>query len=284
VGEAAAMNPILPPSLVAEAFQPPLIAFLLSLVLSGLLALAGRPRAAGLGAAVGLAAALFLVFGVRMVTPRMLPERLPWLVLAAGLGGLAGDLVGARAWVAGILSAMTALGGAWFILGAPRVVPDLWRIAAEALPVLVAFAVPLWRLVPPRAGAGAAASALAAAGLLAAGLWAGGSAAVFPGLAASAAAAAGGLMLAGAVRGAGAGLAGALALAAAIGGVAAAAGLAQRSLAVWAGCLAPLVGLLVGPRAAGLLALAPASVMGAIAGPVLAGLPFAALALMLAGR
>ncbi len=278
------MNPILPPSLVAEAFQPPLMAFALSLLLSGLLALAGRPRAAGLGAAVGLAAALFLVFGVRMVTPRMLPERLPWLVLAAGLGGLMGDLVGARAWAAALFSAVTALGGAWFMLGAPRVVPDLWRVAAEAAPVLVAFAVPLWRLVPSRAGGVAAASALAAAGLLAGGLWAGGSAVVFPGLAASAAAAAAGLLLAGSVRGAGAGLAGALALAAAIGGVAAAAGLAQRSFAIWAGCLAPLVGLLLGPRAAGLLALAPASVAGALAGPLLAGAPLAVLAWLLAER
>lgn len=276
------MNPLLPVTLVPAAMQPPLLALLLALGVGALVARAGRPRFAGLGAAVGLAVALFLVFGVRMVTPRMLPERLPWLVLAAGLGGLAGDLLGGRAWLAAVSGVATALGGAWFMLGAPRELPDLARVAAEAGPVLVGFAVPLWRLVPARGGAAGGALALAGAGLLAAGLWAGGSAAVFQGLAASAAAAAGGLLLAGAVRGAVPGLAGALVLGAAIGGVAAAAGLAQRGASVWAGCLAPLFGLLAGPRAAGLLALAPGSVPAALAGPALAGGPVVALAWLLA--
>lgn len=278
------MSPLLPETLIAAWAQPPLVAFLASLALSLLLAWLGRPRLAGLGAALGLAAALFLVFGVRMVTPRMLPERLPWLVLACGLGGLVADLLGGRGWLALLGSLAAALGGAWFMLGAPRELPDLARIATEAGPVLAGFAVPLWRLVPVRAGAAAAASASAAAGLLAAGLWAGGSAAVFPGLAASAAAAAAGLLAASPVRGASAGLAGTLALAGAIGGVVAASGLAQRAPAVWAGCLAPILGLWLGPRAARLLALAPAGAGGAVAGTALAGAPVIALAWLLSGR
>jgi hypothetical protein len=278
------MSPLLPETLVPLAAQPPLVAFLLALLIGAGAGLAGRPRMAGLGIAVGLAASLFLVFGVRMVTPRMLPERLPWLVLAAGVGGVVGDVLGARAWVAAGLAVATTLGGAWFMLGGPREMADLARVAAEAGPVLAAFAVPLWRLGAARGTAAGAGLGLAGAGLLAAGLWAGGSAAVFPGLAASTAAAASGLLLAGALRGAAPGLAGTLVLAAAIGGAAAAAGLAQRGPPVWAGCLAPLAGLLLGPRAAGLLALAPGGAAGAVAGTALAGGPFVALAWLLAAR
>jgi hypothetical protein len=276
------MNPLIPEALVPAAVQPPLVALLLALLVGAGLALAGRPRLAGLGAAVGLTAALFLVFGVRMVTPRMLPERLPWLVLAVSLAGLVGEGLGARARLAAGFGVAAALGGAWFMLGAPRQAADLARVAAEAGPVVVAFAVPLWRLVAARGSAAGAALGLAGAGLLAAGLWAGGSALVFPGLATSAAAAAAGLLLAGAVRGAVPGLAGTLVLGAAIGAVAAAAGLAQRGPPVWAGCLAPLAGLLVGPRAAGLLALAPGGVAGALAGTALSGAPLVALAWVLA--
>jgi hypothetical protein len=281
-GDAARMSPLLPESLVPAFAQPPLVALVIALVLGLAAALAGRPRLAGVAAALGLTAALFLVYGVRMVTPRMLPERMPWLVLAAGLGGMVGELLGGRAMLAAGLGALTAFGGTWFMLGAPREMADLARVAAEAGPVLAGFAVPLWRLVATRASSASAGFGLTGAGLLAAGLWAGGSAAVFPGLAASAGAAALGLLLAGAVRGAAAGLAGSLALGAAMGGVVAAAGLAQRGLPIWAGCLAPLAGLALGPRAAGLLALAPGSAVASLAGPVLAGGPLVAAAWLLA--
>jgi hypothetical protein len=283
-GEGAAMMPLLPEAWIPAAWQPPVAAFAIALAMSLVLAFAGRRDLAGAGAAAGLVAALFLVFGVRMVTPRLLPERLPWLVLAAGLGGFVADLIAARGLIAGLLAAATALAGGWFMLGAPRAAPDLARIVAEALPVAAAFAVPLWRLVPLRAGASAtAASALSASALLAVGLFVAGSAAAFVGFAAMVAGAAGGLLAVGVMRGAGAGLSGALALAAGLAGVAVSAGLAQRHPAVWAACAAPLVGLAAGVWAAQRLGLAGGRVAAGLGGVMLAGLPAVALAWALRG-
>jgi len=273
------MMPLLPEAWIPPAWQPPAAAFAIALALSLVLAVAGLRRLAGLGAAAGLLAALFLVFGVRMVTPRMLPERLPWLVLAAGAGGLAGDLLAARGVLAGLLAALTAGGGAWFMLGAPRAVPDLARILAEALPVLAAFAVPLWRLASLRGSAAAtAAAAAAAAAVLALGLLVAGSAGAFVGFAALAAGAALGLLVAALVPGAAAGLSGALALSAGLAGVIVSAGLAQRQAAVWAGCVAPLAGLAAGDWVAARLGLARGGVASMLAGVILAGLPPAAAA------
>lgn len=272
------MMPLLPEAWLPAAWQPPVAAFAIALAAALGLALAGRRDLAGAGAAVGLAAALLLVFGVRMVTPRMLPERLPWLVLSAGLGGLVLDLGGARGALAGLAAAATAVAGGWFMLGAPRAVPDLARILAEALPVLAAFAVPLWRLVPLRAEAATtAAPACSAAVLLALGLLLAGSAGAFVGIAALVAGASLGLLAAGLVRGAGAGLAGALSLAAGLAGAIVSAGLAQARPAIWAASAAPLLGLAAGGWVAARLGLARGVVSGS-AGTALAGLPAVALA------
>ncbi|WP_291295798.1 hypothetical protein [Elioraea sp.] len=269
---------------IAAAYQPPLVAFVLSLALPLLLVLAGRPRVAGLGAAAALVVTLFLVFGARMVTPRMLPERLPWLVLGAAALGLAGDLVGLRGRLAGAVAAIGAVAAGWFMLGAPRVVPDLARVLAESLPVLAAFAIPAWRLVPVRAGPVAPALTTAAALVLAAGLWFAGSAAVFVGLAMLVVAAGAGLLIVTWMRvGAGAGLAGTLALAAGLGGVAVAAGLAMRAPASWAAAAAPLMALAAGFRAAAAMGLAPGGIAGGMLGTLAAGLPLAGLAFLLAG-
>jgi hypothetical protein len=277
--DAGRMTPILPPTWLAAAFQPPLVACLAALVIGALLTLAGQRRLAGIGAAAGLALALFLVFGLRMVTPRMLPERLPWLVLAAGAAGLVGDLLRLRGALAGLLAAAAALLGGWFMLGAPRHLPDLGRIAAEAAPVLAAFAVPLWRLVPARATAEGAGAAVSAAALLAVGLWLAGSAAVFVGLAASVAGAAlGVLLVAFAAPGAGIGFTGALALGTGLGGVAAAAGLALRLPPVWVACLAPLAGLAAGRWVAARLGLAGEGGLAAALSVLVAGLPLVGLA------
>jgi len=269
---------------IPPAWQPPVAAFAITLVLSLVLVFAGRRDLAGAGAAAGLAAALFLVFGVRMVTPRLLPERLPWLVLAAGLGGLMGDLLAVRGLIAGIFAAAMALAGGWFMLGAPRAVPDLARILAEVLPVAAAFAVPLWRLVALRAALSAtAASAFSASVLLAVGLYLAGSAGAFVGFAAMVGGASLGLLAAGALRGAAAGLSGALALAAGLSGVAVAAGLAQRQPAVWAGCAAPLVGLAAGSFVAQRLGLSRGRVAAGLVGVGVAGLLAVALAWALRG-
>jgi hypothetical protein len=271
--------PLLPEAWIAAAWQPPLAAFTIALAVSLALALVGLRRFAGLGAAVGLAAALFLVFGVRMVTPRMLPERIPWLVLAAGAGGLAGDLMAARGAVAGLLAALTALGGGWFMLGAPRAVPDVARILAEALPVLAAFSVPLWRLVGARASAAAMAVAGAAASaVLALGLLVAGSAGAFVGFATLVAGAALGLLGGGLFPGAAAGLAGALAVASGLAGVIVSAGLSQRQPAVWVACAAPLLGLAAGRVVAARFGLAAGGAVGPLVGVAIAGLPPVALA------
>jgi len=273
------VRPLFPEAWVALAYQPPLVAFALSLAGALLLALINRRRFVGAASVAALVLALFLVFGVRMVTPRMLPERLPWLVAAFGLAGLVGDLLGLRRGAVALLAAAASLGGVWFMLGAPRATPDLARVVAEALPILAAFAVPMWRLVADREGPGGAGAAASAAGLLGLGLWLAGGATVFVGLAvtvcAAALGAAGAAML---LRGAGLGLAGAFGLAAGIGGTAAAQGLAQRGPAVWLACAAPLVGLLLWARAARWVGLGGDGAAQAFLAVAAGGLPLIGLA------
>ena len=275
------MLPFVSEAWIPGAWQPPVAAFAIAVVASLALVLAGARRLAGLGAAASLVAVLFLELGVRMVTPRMLPERIPWLVLGAGAAGLVSDLLAARGAVAALLGVLTGLGGGWFMLGAPRAMPDLARILAEAVPVLAAFAVPLWRLLGARAHASAAGAAAAAAALLTLGLFAAGSAGAFLGFAGVVAGAALGLLLAGLLPGASAGCSGALALAASLAGVIVSAGLAQRQPAVWAGCAAALLGLAAGRAVAALLGVAANGVVGGLAGVGLAGLPGIAAAFLL---
>lgn len=142
------------------------LAFLLALGWAGLWRLLRRPDLAALGAGIGLAAGVVLTLGAVPGSPRQLPERLPILLLGgAGLGLVLALVGGGRR---GVLTAGgTALGlllGAWWLAGAPMVLPDLNRgslglagLAALLLALALALRGP-WH-------------AAYAAALLGAGLW-----------------------------------------------------------------------------------------------------------------
>jgi hypothetical protein len=200
------------------------------------------PSMAGVAAALGLLAGLFDVFGVMIVTPRMLPERLPWLVLAAALIGLVLQPAHLGARGKAVLLVCLVLPAAWWMLGAPRAPADLARLALPAPAVAAAFALALaqWRRERGTRPAwrGAAAGAVMAIGFRLAG-----APLLFAGLAASVAAAGLGAALGAAGRaGARIGDAGALPLAAGAAGTAVAAGLAWPGTGVVA---AGALGLLV---------------------------------------
>lgn len=212
-------------------WRSPALAF--AVALAGALLARARPSLAGLAAAAGLAAGLFDVFGVMLVTPRMLPERLPWLGLAAALAGAALAVVrpGPRARAALLVAG--ALAAAWWTLGAPRDLSAAAAVAAPAGPVAAAFALALapWRA---EAGTRPGVRAVLSASVLAGGLWLAGAPMLFIDLAACAGGAALGTLAGMAGRaGARIGDAGWLPLAAAIAGTAAAAALA------WPGVLLP---------------------------------------------
>jgi hypothetical protein len=221
-------------------WRSPALAFAVAVVAT--LLVRPAPAMAGVAAALGLLAGLFDVFGVMIVTPRMLPERLPWLVLAAALVGLVLQPAQPGARGKAVLLVALALPASWWMLGAPRTPADLTRVALLAPGVAGAFALALaqWRRdrgVQP-AWRGAAAGAVLAVGLSLAG-----APALFAGLAACVAAAAFGTALGVAGRGdARFGDAGTLPLAAGIAGTAVAAGLAWPNATVLA---AALLGLLV---------------------------------------
>lgn len=205
-------------------WRSPALAFAVALAAAALLR--PWPALTGLAAALGLVAGLFDVFGMMVVTPRMLPERLPWLALAAALAGAA--LQAARPgmrWRAGALVA-AALAGAWWLLGAPRAAGDLAQVAL-LLPGVAAFlalALAPWRR---EGGMRPGVRAALAAVLLGLGLALAGAPALFSGLAATVAAAAIGALIGAAGRaGAGTGEAGLLPLAAATAGTAVVASLA----------------------------------------------------------
>lgn len=204
-----------------------------AVALAGALLARVRPGLTGLAAGAGVVAGLFDVFGAMLVTPRMLPERLPWLALGAALAGVALEAGRpARRSRAALLGA-ASLAATWWMLGAPRAVSAAAVLAADAVPVAAGFALALapWRR---EAGMRPAVRAVLAASVLAAGLSAAGAPTLFTGLAACAAAAAIGTLAGAAGRtGARLGDAGLLPLAAAIAGTAAAAALA------WPGPLVP---------------------------------------------
>ncbi len=221
-------------------WRSPALAFAVAFVAT--LLLRPAPAMAGVAAVLGLLAGLFDVFGVMIVTPRMLPERLPWLVLAAALVGLALQPaeLGARARAALLVG--LALPASWWMLGAPRSPADLMRVALLAPAVAAAFALALAQWRRDR-GALPAWRAAAAGAVLAVGLSLAGAPALFVGLAACVAAAASGVALGVAGReDARIGDAGTLPLAAGITGTAVAAGLAWPTATVLA---AALLGLLV---------------------------------------
>ncbi|WP_337877485.1 hypothetical protein, partial [Elioraea sp.] len=98
-------------------WRSPLLVF--AVALGAALAARARPALAGVAAGVGLAAGLFDVVGAMLITPRLLPERLPWLALGAALIGAALDLapLGRRlrgaVLVAGAGAAALAARGGW---------------------------------------------------------------------------------------------------------------------------------------------------------------------------
>lgn len=119
-----------------DAVRAPALAALATLLLAALL---GRlaPRAAGVAVGLGLAAGLFDLVGVRLVTPRLLPERLPWLVLGAAALGVLCRALSPRGRPA--VAVAGALVGTWWMLGAPRQLPDLRQVAPDAPALLVGF-------------------------------------------------------------------------------------------------------------------------------------------------
>jgi hypothetical protein len=221
-------------------WRSPALAFAVALGVAVLVRPA--PAMAGVAAALGLIAGLFDVFGVMIVTPRMLPERLPWLVLAAALVGLVLQPAHLGARGKAMLLVCLVLPSSWWMLGAPRTLADLARLVLLAPAVAAAFALALaqWRR---ERGTRPAWRAAAAGAAMAVGLWLAGAPLLFVGLAASVAAAGLGAAFGAAGReGARIGDAGTLPLAAGIAGTAVAAGLAWPDAMVIA---AATLGILV---------------------------------------
>jgi hypothetical protein len=205
-------------------WRSPALAF--AVALGAALLVRAAPAMAGVAAAVGLLAGLFDVFGVMIVTPRMLPERLPWLVLAAALAGLVLQPAHLGARGKAVLLVSLVLPSSWWMLGAPRSLADLMRVALLAPAVATAFALALaqWRR---ERGTQPAWRGAAAGTVLVMGFSLAGAPGLFSGLAACVAAAGLGAALGVAGRqGARIGDAGTLPLAAGIAGTAVAAGLA----------------------------------------------------------
>jgi hypothetical protein len=225
-------------------WRGPALALAAALAWAGLLRLLRRPDLAALGAAVGLAAGMVVTLGAVTASPRQLPERLPLLVLAGALGGLALALAGGRGRKGGLPAAfgvpLMVAGAAWWLAGMPVVAPDLQRTAVTlaGLAVLIAALLPV--LAGPWHGAGAA-------GLLAAGLWL--AAPLGPWLVLAAAAAA--ACLGGAVAGRDWSVAARLPVALGLGAVVAGPVLARGTAADWTAAAGPLVALWAAPVLAG---------------------------------
>jgi hypothetical protein len=221
-------------------WRSPALAF--AVALGAALLVRPVPAMAGVAAALGLLAGLFDVFGVMIVTPRMLPERLPWLVLAAALVGLWLQRVQLGSRGKAVLLVGLVLPASWWMLGAPRNLPDLMRVAPLAPPVAAAFVLALTQWRRERGTQPGWRSAAAGAALVA-GFSLAGAPALFSGLAACAVAAACGATLGVADReGARIGDAGTLPLAAGIAGTAVAAGLAwPNAMVIAAAALGVLV-------------------------------------------
>lgn len=226
-------------------WRSPALAFAVAVAAAGLARAA--PALTGLALALGLLAGLFDAVGVMLVTPRMLPERLPWLVAAATVAGLVLAPVGLGRWGRRAAIAGLAAAAAWWLLGAPREAADLARVAPVAAVLAAGFAMALARW---RRGGGLAAARRGglAALVLAAGLWLAAAPALFVGLAACAAAAAAGTLAAARAASAAIGDAGELALAAAIAGTAAVAALAWPEPGVIAAAALSLALLALGRR------------------------------------
>jgi hypothetical protein len=208
---------------------------------AGAALLGARAGAGWAGVALPLAAlAGFVVtLGGISASPRQLPERLPMLAAGAALGGL---LLAAipRTWVALPLLLVAAVGGGWWVAGAPlwpediRRAAPVWLVLALLIPVLY------------REGAGPWRAQMAVVALLAA-IWVAGTPGPWWLMALVLAAAALPLVIAGTAMAE----AGRLALAPLLATVMAGPVLARGAPADWIAAVAPLVVLLLGPRLAG---------------------------------
>lgn len=157
-------------ALLIDLGRPAIAAFAVSLAAA--LVLSRRtPRFAWLAVPGGLLVGLTDLVGVRLVTPRLLPERLPWLVAASAAA--APLLTRGKRLGRVIASCLAAAVAAWWILGAPRGAADLARAAGPAPVVagLVLAALAPWSVRSPRRdlislglAAGASAASLGLAG------------------------------------------------------------------------------------------------------------------------
>ncbi|MGG5817545.1 hypothetical protein, partial [Falsiroseomonas sp. HW251] len=96
-----------------------------------------RPGLAAVAAATGILAGWWFAFGVLSGSPRQVPERLPALMLALALIVPAGVVAARRwGWASWPAAAAAALWAGWWMSGAARWLPDLWRSA----PVLAGVA------------------------------------------------------------------------------------------------------------------------------------------------
>lgn len=144
-------------------WQGAALAGVVTLVVAGLARVLRWPGVATAAAGCGLAAGWLLVLGEISASPRQLSERLPLVAVAAAA---AGTLLVAAGWrvTAWVLAVPVALAGAWWLGGAPMVLPDLLRAALPLAALAILAVLTLVALDGPLLGALAAAS-------LAGGIW-----------------------------------------------------------------------------------------------------------------
>jgi len=125
-------------------------------------------RGTGAAVGVGLLLALWYLIGGQLVTPRLLVERLPYLVAVAFLLGAMLDATQAPRWLVWLAVVLGALAGGWWLIGAPREFPDPWAFVRRLVVPAAILAASIGGLA--RAGGDARAPAAmllaAAAGLL----------------------------------------------------------------------------------------------------------------------
>lgn len=132
-------------------------------------------RLTGAALGLGLVMAGWYLFGARLITPRLLFERLPVLVAFGLAVGVLLDLFRAPRLVQWLAAALAALATGWWLVGAPMEFPDPLAFAGRmALPVAIAAVALAGLLRPQPEPAGQSAMLLAAAlGLAAAAVLAG---------------------------------------------------------------------------------------------------------------
>lgn len=246
-------------------YEGALLALLVGFAGAALLGARAGAGWAGLALPLAALAGFVVTLGGISASPRQLPERLPLLAAAVALGALLLAAV-PRTWVALPLLAVAAVGGGWWVAGAPLWPEDIqraapvWLVLALVIPVLY------------REGAGPWRAQMAVLALLAA-IWA----AATPGpwwlMALVLAAAALPLVVAGTAMAE----AGRLALAPLLATLMAGPVLARGAPADWIAAAAPLVVLLLGPRLAGRRAAWQAPLVLALCAALPAALAWAAV-------